>query len=349
MNKTKIIFGIGIVLAVLAVFTVPAMAYNVMYFVPQESSCGPGENVTVWVMLNTSHSDVGGFGANIAFNTAVVNITKIEEGIDPCDWDQWGWSNWGDHVTFSGLEFGGTGPGVLQLGKMTLKCINPGTSSLNFQKLFAPEDPTSVSDIYGDVYPDFTVINGTFTCLSPPETYSTYLEVLHPEVGDWHLISLPLTATDMTVANIIDTSLGTLGTNYDALYKYDASAHNFVPQSSTDVMENGVGYFIHMKSNATWTYTGSAYIDMSAPLTTGLNMVGWLNCSKAVSSTSLDSSSNVSYIARWNATSQSYETYNPAAPDPYTPGGFNDFFDMDRGTGYFISAKEGYTALSEKC
>ena len=333
MNKTKIVFGIGIVLAVLAVLTVPAMAYNVMYFVPQESSCGPGENVTVWVMLNTSHSDVGGFGANISFNPAVVNITKIEEGTDPCDWDQWGWSHWGDHVTFSGLEFGGTGPGVLQLGKMTLECINPGTSPLNFQNLFAPEDPTSVSDIYGEVYPDFTVINGTFTCLAPQETFSKDL------VKGWNLISLPLTADNMTVANIM-SSVSDL---YDALYRYDASTHSWVPLSSSDTMENGVGYFIHMTSAGTWTYTGSAYTDMNISLQQGLNMIGWLNCSKDISDALSSIEGDYWYVARWNATTQKFEVYNPVAPN-----GFNDFDTMERGKGYFISMKSAET-LTASC
>ena len=177
---------------------------------------------------------------------------------------------------------------------------------------------------------------------APEETFSK------PLPAGWNLISLPLTnGTDMKVSNIIDTSLSG---KYDALHKYDATTHNFVAMSSPDTMENGVGYFIHITTAGTWTYSGSAYTPMNVGLSQGLNMVGWLNCTKAISETSLSNPSNVYYIARWNATAQSYETHNPAAPDPYTPGGFNDnFFDMERGTGYFISAKEGYTTLSESC
>ena len=55
----KIVFGIGIVLAVLAVLAAPAAAdYNIFHLVPEDSSCDPGEDVTVWVKVNTSYNAV---------------------------------------------------------------------------------------------------------------------------------------------------------------------------------------------------------------------------------------------------------------------------------------------------
>ena len=40
-----------------------------------------------------------------------------------------------------------------------------------------------------------------------------------------------------------------------------------VPLSSTtDTMENGAGYCIHMTSGDTWTYNGSAYTSMNVEL-----------------------------------------------------------------------------------
>jgi hypothetical protein len=100
-------------------------------------------------------------------------------------------------------------------------------------------------------------------------------------------------------------------------------------------MENGVGYFINMTAGATWTYSGSAYTSMNVELKEGLNMVGWLNSSKLISGNLTEG--KYWHVASWNATATlpSFETFNPVAPD-----GFNDFDTMERGEGYFISAKE---------
>jgi len=199
---------------------------------------------------------------------------------------------------------------------------NTGTSALHFDPVWS-----LLSDQQGKTVPA-TWNDGTFNCPCPtPETFTKEL------VAGWNLISLPLTnATDMTVANIIDASLSG---SYDALYKYNASTHSFVSMSSTDTMENGAGYFINMTSGDTWAYTGSAYTSMNVELKEGLNMIGWLNSSKLISGNLTEG--KYWYVASWNATATlpSFGTFNPIAPD-----GFNDFTRMERGTGYFISAKE---------
>ena len=310
---------IGMILALLAVLTVPAAAYNVMYLVPQNSSTDPGGNVTVWLMLNTSHDDVGGFGANIAFDTSVVNVTLVEEGTTP-DWDQWGWMNWGDHVCISGLKFSGTGPGVLQLGKMTLECVNPGISTLMFQNFGNVEDPTSVSDIYGELYPEFTVENGTFTCGSV-QTFTRSL----PE--GWNLISLPLTPTDNSVSAVLS------GVTQNAVKQYNATSKQF---ETATTMDPGTGYFVHVTSASTWSYTGTPESSTTTQLKSGLNMIGVPNCTIDVGTAM--GSTDYRYVARWNTTAQKFEVYNPNAPPA-----FHHFTTMEAGEGYFVSAKTGGT------
>ena len=337
----KIVFGIGIVLAVLAVITAPTAAqdYNIFHLIPEDSSCNPGEDVTVWVMLNTSYSDIFGGVAIIDFDHSIVNVTNVVEGTSP-DWDMWTWwsrvdSETGQHyvkikvTTFAGNE----GPGDLQLGKMTLHCEAPGVSPLEFGH-HPPDDILEVTPATGPNL-EYTVVNGTFTCMAPQETFSKDL------VEGWNLISLPLyNATDMTVANIMSSVSGL----YDALYRYDASAHGWVPLSSSDTMANGVGYFIHMTSADTWTYTGSAYTDMDGiSLQQGLNMIGWLNCSRPIYDALSSIEGDYWYVSRWNASSQKFETYNPVAPSV-----FNDFNTMERGEGYFISMK-GAGTLTASC
>ena len=72
----------------------------------------------------------------------------------------------------------------------------------------------------------------------------------------------------------------------------------------------------------------------------GLNLVGWLNCTKQISGNLTSIAGKYNYNARWNA---GYEVYEPQAPEI-----FNDFEMMDRGNGYWIAAKEDCT-LTVSC
>ena len=72
-------------------------------------------------------------------------------------------------------------------------------------------------------------------------------------------------------------------------------------------------------------------------------MIGWLNCSKDISDALSSIEGDYWYVARWNATAQKFEVYNPVAPPA-----FNDFTTMERGEGYFISMKSAGT-LTESC
>ena len=169
---------------------------------------------------------------------------------------------------------------------------------------------------------------------SQPITFSRTL------VPGWNLISLPLRTADMTRMYVID---GSLTDSYDALFKYNATTHRFEAlDSAADELETGVGYFIHMTAADTWTYDG-ANTSMNVELSEGLNMIGSLNCTKDVSDALSSIEGDYSYVARWNVTSQQFETYNPAAPSF-----FNDFTTMERGEGYFISMKAAGT-LTEAC
>ena len=345
MNKTKITFGIGIVLAVLTMLTASATAANTIYLVPSESSSGVGETTDVTVYLDLDPADnVAGMQFHLKYEDDVVDIVNITSAVEDStttDWDMWD-AYWkvgadGHHYLFvTATEFSGfTGTGLV-LAKMTLSGLSPGTRALDFltvEDVGIGGDPTELADTDGEKL-TFTAVDGTFTCTAPQETFSKDL------VKGWNLISLPLyNATNMTVANIMSSVSG----SYDALYRYDASAHGWVPLSSSDTMANGVGYFIHMTSADTWTYSGSAYTDMDISLQQGLNMIGWLNCSRPIYDALSSIEGDYWYVSRWNASSQKFETYNPVAPSV-----FNDFNTMERGEGYFISMK-GAGTLTASC
>ena len=360
MNKTKIALGIGIMLAVLAVLTVPAAADAEVYFEPDPStvSLTQGENVTIQILadVGATESGIKGFQVGLDFDPSVVNITFSQPAIMP-PWAYW-WMQY-----YNGEYYYGEGPlgawlwiiGAngdcytttsspslpAQVANLTIEGVSAGTSPLNFTVEIRHDPSVGMGFIFNctnDEIMPVTWNNGTIECTGLPETFSTSLG------PGWNLISLPLTnTTDMKVSNIIDTSL--IG-SYDALYKYDASTHNFVLMSSTDTMENGVGYFINMTSGNAWTYNGVAYTSMSVGLSQGLNMVGWMNCSKdIVTDTALSSiDGNYWYAARWDTTTQKFENYNPVADAV-----FDDFTMMNRGEGYFISMKTAGGTLSGSC
>ena len=327
MNRKKIALGIGIVLVVLAAFTAPAAADNVFYLEPQNSTAEPGEEVTVWVMLNASDL-TNAFDARFYFDPEVLNITACTNPNSIWDWWNAGVAvdEDGTHMHAGGMDFGGGATGVIALANLTFKGNNTGITALHF----SPE--YTGCSYQGEPLPE-TLIDGTFTCTAPQETYSKEL------VEGWNLISLPLTADDMTVSSVFSS----VADKYDALYSYDAETHSWVALGDDDTLENGVGYFIHMTESGTWTYQGSAYTTMSISLEPGLNMVGWLNCSKPIDDALSSIEGNYRYVARWNSTAHKFEVYVPGAPSE-----FNDFNTMERGEGYFISMKTSDT-LTASC
>ena len=149
----------------------------------------------------------------------------------------------------------------------------------------------------------------------------------------WNLISLPLTPDDDSEGAVLS------GVSHDAVYRYNATSKQF---ESADAMNPGTGYFVHATAESAWEYSGTPYTSVDVSLKQGLNMVGWLNCSKDVD-VLYSISWDYYYAAKWNATAEKFDVYNPVAPST-----FNDFTAMDRGTGYFISAKQECT-LSESC
>jgi len=335
----KIVFGVGIVLAVLAVLTAPATADNVIRLEPSDISCGLGEEVTdVWVYLNATDG-VSVFQFHLKYEddiVDIVNITNAVEGTNP-DWVMWGPPTWkvaadGHHYLFvTGSLLGGSATGNnIELAKISLKGLSNGTRPLEF--LTTGEDPTQIGDVTGEELA-VTVMNGIFTCGVTPETFSKDL------VEGWNLISLPLTPLlDNSTSAVLG---GTIA--YDAVYSYNTATKQF-EDVKTGTMDPGIGYFVHVTTpGGTWTYNGVAKTSMSVPLEQGLNMVGWLNCSKGIGDGLSSIAGNYYYVASWNAGTQEFETYNPVAPN-----GFNDFADMDRGEGYFISMKTGDT-LGESC
>ncbi|MBN1761939.1 MAG: hypothetical protein JW878_02505 [Methanomicrobia archaeon] len=338
--ENRIVLSSVLVLTLFAVTAIPVASATVYYLVPDDSGVeGYGNTIQVQLRLNaTQEFQTGKVTIMYESCAAVEGFTYDSEWefkTPPASYP-------GEYIITFGNEdeYGlpvNLNAGNYLIGTYTIQCnsTTPCVTDLLFVSS-SPHSSTWACDLaaLGVPHVPFTTDNGTFACTAPPEPFSKDL------VAGWNLISLPLLADDMTVANIIDTSLSG---SYDALFRYDAGTHAFVQLASGDTMANGVGYFIHMTAADTWSYTGGAYTSMNIDLSQGLNMPGWLNCTKDITDGLSAIDGGYNYVARWNATTQEFETFNPVAPSV-----FNDFSELERGEGYFISAKTAGT-ITEAC
>ena len=322
----KSVFGIAL-LAILVVLVMSATA-NEVYFVPQDSSCDPGETVTVWVMANITQAPGsmdptkwGGFQVNITSIVGVGNITEVikDETGNPDTCDYWAWLRYGDTIWVTGAYDYPSAPlGVYKLAKLTVEGVNPGVTPLAFA--FEQPRKSNIFDDLGGDLPNQVWINGTFTCGSV-QTFTRSL----PE--GWNLISLPLTPTDNSVSAVLS------GVTQNAVKQYNATSKQF---ETATTMDPGTGYFVHVTSASTWSYTGTPESSTTTQLKSGLNMIGVPNCTIDVGTAM--GSTDYRYVARWNADDQKFEVYNPNAPPA-----FHHFTTMEAGEGYFVSAKTGGT------
>ena len=159
MKMNKMIFGIGMVFAVLMVLTVSAATASEVNFVPDPSSALAGETTNVSIWLDSTEG-VFSFDAEIHFDPAVVNITNASVGDFPTGF---GMGHYGNYVILGGVtsDFNDKPAGHWLLANLTLEAKNAGTSPLNFNP-----SKTYPGNQTGKRVPA-TWNNGTFTVLEP--------------------------------------------------------------------------------------------------------------------------------------------------------------------------------------
>ena len=326
----KKIAVIGI-LALFAVFAIPtASAQGYYYLVPADSNATYGNCIEVGLWTHPAiYQASGAFNltydptcAEISCANWTGNTTQWPGGIT-CSQPALG-SFYITYAAAAGVEY--PPEGDYHIGNLTICCDSTTYCKVDFGYFAYETYHSNVSDVWW-----VPLQNATFTCGAPTE------ESFSKDLYDgWNLVSLPLTPSDNSTSSVLASVLD----NVSAVYRYNATSKQF---ESASTMDSGRGYFVHVTQNCTWTYSGTPYTSMSTELKQGLNMVGWLNCSKPIDDALSSIDGDYWYVARWNAVSQSFEVFNPVAPSV-----FNDFTAMDRGTGYFISAKAG-TTLSASC
>lgn len=329
-----IVPGLFVVAMLLTVMISPAMARTddcIFYFLPDEISVAPGEEVTIYLNLDAPVNATSTFVADVIFDPGVVECLGVTENTSVTNW--MAWTFWGIYPTndgresiyFDSLDFYGQGPGQLRCGDIVLRGVSPGVTTMyvGWSEVPDPNNRSLVGDMAGDPK-DWTTETITFTCVGEAETFEKDL------VSGWNLVSLPLTPDDNSTSAV----LGSI--TYDSVKNYNAATNQF---EDATTMDPGIGYFVHMTDAGTWIYEGDAYVEMTADLSQGLNCVGWVNETGSALPGALDSiAGDYRYVARWNAGTQSYEVYVPGVSSE-----FSDFSTMDRGLGYFISATDSCT------
>ncbi len=312
--------------------SVPSGEKGIYYMVPQNSSATYCNNQTIDVWVNTSWNITAG---TVRIETSDKSCANLTGGAyNSTEWTFLGAANVkekGRRIVLGYADFPGTvnPPGVYPLGNITVHCnsTTPCVANLNF----AGDNYITDPDNNDWVIPGQ---NGTFTCGKPAE--ETFSKTLYK---GWNSVSLPLTASNNSTSSV----LASVWDNVSAVYRYNATSKQFDSVYEA-VMDPGEGYFVHVSQDCTWEYSGGTpYTSMSIELKQGLNMIGWLNCSKPISNGLSSIADNYYYVSRWNAEEQKFKVFNPVAPRV-----FNDFSELKRGEGYFVSTKAD-TTLSESC
>ena len=320
MRKTAIVG----MLVLFAVLVIPAASASEYYLSPDDSSADYGEAIEVAIWIDATENIRSG-KITLEYDSSCGNITSCTRNTTVFQLGTDVINHANDILIFTyGSVIGEQPAGQYHIANFTIQCNS--TTYCTSDLLFVYQTYARNNTAYISTVTD----NGTFACGTPPsaETFSK------PLYKGWNLISLPLVPENNSAGAVLS------GVSYDAVYRYNATSKQF---EVAGVMDPGTGYFVHATADCTWEYSGTAYTSMDTSLEEGLNMVGWLNCSKDIDDALSSISGDYYYVARWNATVQRFEMYNPRAPAV-----FNDFTTIDRGTGYFISAREGCT-LSESC
>ena len=309
MKENNILFAIALLAVIASAGNAAAIAEPVFGWV--NTTAADGDVVMLWLeddrINNPSQNVSVGVGHNAPSNSYYfMNIEPLL------------------------IAHGKNAPGTVFNVTTAILCSGVNQSGIPYTNTYHNDTGVTQQDHAGIAGPTYMQNMSLLPCAVNKPSFNKTL------YAGWNLISLPLDPDDNSASAVLSTA------SYDAVYRYNATSKKY---EIADVMDPGIGYFVNATADCEWEYSGTPYTSMDVSLEHGLNMVGWLNCSKDVGDTLSSISGKYHYVAQWNASAEKFEVYNPAAPDPSV---FNDFTTMDRGIGYFIAAKQG-CILSESC
>lgn len=182
---------------------------------------------------------------------------------------------------------------------------------------------TAVKDLAGH-----DLVSGS---VSNPWTFTTAKITEFNFNPGWGLLALPF--INSTVNNA-ESLANAIGENCTAISCWNNSLGRFITHPAGTNISNfnivpGVSYMVFVSDKTIFTFTGESKIDsVTMTLGAGWNPVGRFNETTTTAESIGDSISNCTHVARWNATSQSFDVY---AVD----SGLNNF-SIEQGEGYLV-------------
>jgi len=151
----------------------------------------------------------------------------------------------------------------------------------------------------------------------------------------WNLITIPCKC------NLTASSLGNLIPNCSIISKWNATLQQFQsylvgisPPEFDFEIKQGIGYFIYVNNDTTFSIIGLPISNVSVPLHIGWNLIGWFKNETTTASLLGQNITNCSIISKWNASLQQYQSYLVGISPPEYD------FAIKKGMGIFIYTNE---------
>jgi|GEM_PF-3214707 len=159
----------------------------------------------------------------------------------------------------------------------------------------------------------------------------TTQHISYPLYEGWNLITIPL-ANDWTAEDLGDNITGCT-----VVIMYNASTDTFtthVVNTSHDDFPilDGVGYFIYATQDSNLTVSGYPLADVSVPIDTEWNLIGWYHDYATTAGSLGENISNCTVVIMFDGVSKNFTTHVVGTP--------HDNFIIERGIGIFVYAIE---------
>ena len=171
-----------------------------------------------------------------------------------------------------------------------------------------------------------------------------YSEIIHIKVisnhtinlkAGWNLITIPFQNnwTAKTLAENI-TNCSIISKWNASLQQYQSYLVGISPPEFDFAIKQGIGYFIYVNNDTTFSIIGLPISNVSIPLHIGWNLIGWFKENSTTASLLGQNITNCSIISKWNASLQQFQSYLVGISPPEYD------FEIKQGMGIFIYTNE---------